>query len=414
MDKLTKFWDMSLFKKVFILFCISMAIMFFLSSKTNQITNEKIALIYKNKYIESSKVFLDYMINGDMQGLAKRARELQYERRKIEHLQDKKVVYEHKVAFGDVKIFQTSEGYLLYMQYLDDQVLYYDQSQHNEIQQKAQLNYLIIADILLLIAIFLIFMRMLSPLKKISNAIEEFGSGDYSLRLPERKKHDEISKVVKKFNAMATNLEHLMESRNQLLRDISHELRTPISKALLSLEMMEEGKYKVILKRSIQQIDKLTNDLLEVERLNSDNLVLNLQIYPINSILAEALSKILIDDDADLQIDVPEPFSCEVDLNYIAIAIKNLIDNALKYRTHGKVEILVKNTSIAIKNFGIPLERDLEYYMQTFTQEESSRNIAGYGLGLNIVKRILEHHQLTLQYYHDRGQNVFIIKFHDI
>lgn len=385
--------------------------MFFLSNKTNQITNQKIALIYKDRYIESSKEFLNLLANGDFSTLDKRAKELNYLKKNLDLIKNAQIVYEHKISFGDVKILKKDDIYLLYLEYLGDKVLFYDVTQNDEVTQKANLNYLIAADILLLVIIFLIFLKILTPLKNISKAIEKFGRGDYSFRLKESKSNDEISKVIKKFNAMAENIENLMTSRSQLLRDISHELRTPIAKAVISLEMLEENKYNNILRKSINQIDKLTHDLLEMERLNSNNLVLDIKKYSIETILAESLSKMIIDNEEDIHIDVVEIFECHVDLNYMSIAIKNLIDNALKYRTEGSVEIVVMKDRLEIKNTGNPLNKELDHYMQTFIQEDNSRNTKGYGLGLSIVKRVLDHHGLKLEYSYLDEKNIFIIKF---
>ncbi len=405
---------MTIFKKIFILFCVSIVVMSFLSSKINQISNEKIALVYKDKYIESSKELFNYLINGDLADLYKRAKELNYKKMSNSLIKNAKIIYEHRVSFGNVKIIKKDNGYLLYMKYLDADVLFYDASQKNEAEQKENINYLIITAILLLIIIFLIFLRMLIPLKNISKAIEKFGSGNYSFRLKESKSQDEISKVIKKFNAMAENLESLMTSRSQLLRDISHELRTPISKAIISLEMIEDSKYKKILKKSINQIDSLTNELLEIERLNSNSIELDIKKYSIDTILASSLSKMLIENEEEIEVKIINLFDCNADINYLSIAIKNLIDNALKYKEKGKVEILIDKNVLEIKNIGTQLSKDLSYYMQTFTQEDNSRNIVGYGLGLNIVKRILEYHNFKLEYRHENNKNIFSISFNNL
>ncbi|MGB3750671.1 MAG: ATP-binding protein, partial [Arcobacteraceae bacterium] len=96
---------------------------------------------------------------------------------------------------------------------------------------------------------------------------------------------------------------------------------------------------------------------------------------------------------------------------YISMAIKNLIDNALKYKTKDKVEIVVDSRQVVVKNYGEKLTKDLEYCMGTFTQEDNTRNIKGYGLGLNIVKRVLDHHHFTLEYSYENNQNIFTLIF---
>ena len=133
--------------------------------------------------------------------------------------------------------------------------------------------------------------------------------------------------------------------------------------------------------------------------------------HSIETILANALSKMIVENEEDIEVKIINVFDCVVDINYISIAIKNLIDNALKYKETGKVEIVVDTDILEVRNYGKELSFNLEYYMETFTQEDNSRSIKGYGLGLNIVKRVLEHHHFTLEYSYKNSQNIFRIVF---
>lgn len=406
---------MSIFTKVFILFSISILLMLYLSTKTNAITDEKIELIHKEKYIQASKELFNYLVNGDMTTLNKRVQELNYEKRTLDtNSEDFSTIYKQAISFGQIKIFKQDDLYFLFMEYLDDKFYFYDRSQKKGIEQKEHLNYLIVVDIAILIIMFLVIINILRPLKSISKGIKKFGSGDYSSRLDTSNSKDEIGEVVDRFNTMADNLESLIIARTQFLNDISHELRTPISKAKLSLEMIEESKYKNILKKSIDNIDELTNELLELERLNSKNLVLNIENHSIETILANALSKMIIENEEDIEVEIINLFDCKVDMNYISIAIKNLIDNALKYKESGKVHIVVDKDILEVKNDGKKLSKNIEYYMETFTQEDNSRSIKGYGLGLNIVKRVLEYHHFSLEYRYENNQNIFRIVFKNV
>lgn len=401
---------MSIFKKVTTLFLISLVLMFYVSNFTDKVTNEKIELTHKSKYIQASQELFKPLVNGDLALLQKQAKEFGYSMKKSPmNIPNKTVIYEKNISFGKVLVYKQKSAYFLYMKYLDDSFVFYDNSQKKELEKKETLNYLILADLLILIVIFILLIRMLSPLKNLSIAMEKFGKGDYSWRLPSSKKNDEIARLINQFNEMATNLESLILSRTQLLNDISHELKTPISKSLLSLEMLEEGKYKKILKKSISQIDNLTNELLDIEKFNSKHLHLDMQIYSIDTILFEAISKMLIGDEKELDVEIGELFTCKADLNYMAIAVKNLIDNAIKYKTSQKVQIHIDKNFLEVKNRGDALTRELDYYLETFTQEDSSRNVKGYGLGLNLVKRILDFHNFKLTYRYEDGYNIFSI-----
>lgn len=404
---------MSIFTKVTALFCLSIMLMLFLSTQANKINDEKTELIHKQTYIQISKELFNYLAQGDLTTLEKTLDKLNYSKQNLTQIKKNlQSIYKQDISFGEIQIYKQKDNtYVLYMKYLDDEFYLYDESQHQELEQKEHLNYLIIADILILVVMFLVIINILKPLKVISRGLNKFGAGNYSKRLQPLTSKDEIADVINKFNVMAENLESLITSRTQFLSDISHELRTPISKAKISLEMIEESKYSNILKKAISHIDELTNELLELERLNSNTLMLNMEKHSIETILANALDKMIIENEENMNIEIKESFESVVDLNYISMAIKNLIDNALKYKTEQKVNILVEKNSLSILNIGAPLSKDLEYYMQTFTQEDNTRNIKGYGLGLNIVKRVLEHHKFILQYRYRNGQNIFTILF---
>lgn len=402
---------MSILTKIVFLFLISITLMFYLSEKTNSLTDEKIELLHKQKYIQASKEIFHYLIDDDTAGIETKTKALGYEKVALSMLdKDSLLIYENKISFGSIKIYKKNDIYLLYMQYLDDELLYFDTSQKEELAQQQLLNNLIAADIFVLFIMLFIILKILSPLKTISKGIKKFGSGNYSYRLKQTKSNDEISEMVTSFNSMAENLERLIVARTQFLSDISHELRTPISKAKITLEMIHDSKYKEILKKAITQMDALTNELLELEKLNAENLKLDVKKYSIDTIMAEVFSKMIIDDD-EIEVEMKEKFSCNADLNYLAIAIKNLIDNAIKYKESGKVKVKIEKERVEIINMGKPLSHDLEYYTGTFTQGESSRTKPGYGLGLNIVKRILEHHYFTLAYQYEKPYNKFILYF---
>ncbi len=402
---------MSILTKIIALFIISITLMFYLSFKTNSLTDEKIEQIHKQKYIQASKEIFEYLINGDATQMDKRTKELNYTKSDISMIgKNVVIIYENKVSFGTIKIYKNDDIYLLYMKYLDDEVLYFDNSQNEERKQKQLLNYLIGADMFVLFIMLFIILKLLSPLKTIAKGIKKFGSGDYSYRLDKIQSDDEIGELVNRFNTMAGNLESMIIARTQFLSDISHELRTPISKSKLALEMIEDGKYKDILQKSITNIDELTNEILELEKLNSKNLKLDFKLYSIDTILAQVFSTMQIEDD-EIEVIIQEKFSCNADLTYLAIAIKNIIDNALKYKQNDKVKLYIKKDYMEIDSKGDKLPYDLKYYTEIFTQDDNSRSKSGYGLGLNIVKRVLDHHNFKLEYNYEKPYNKFIILF---
>lgn len=405
---------MSIFSKITTLFLMSILIMSILSFKTNEIAQKNMQNNIKDRYIESSKELHDFLIKDDSSELLEKAKDLGYEEVDKKFIKSKKYksIYSANISFGSIEIIEIDKMYYLVLQYLDDEIVFLDKKQNEYTLEKKVLNYFVLVDILILILMFVSILNILKPLKSISKGMEVFGSGDYKYRfLFDERKNDEITKLKKQFNNMAQNIDTLITSRKQLLGDISHELRTPLAKAKLSLAMMESSKHKDILYRSIEQIDSLTNEILHLERLNSNSLKLFMENVSIDDVMLNVLSKVLVDE-SELNINEHINFTILADINYISIAIKNLIDNALKYKIKDVVYVDIKENMISIKNFAKPLENDFLYYTEPFTKDDMSKN--GYGLGLNIVKRILDLHGFSLKYRYEKNCVVFEINFNKI
>lgn len=402
---------MSIIKKVIILFLISFSLMMLVSNETNKLTQTTIETLLKEKYIQVSEELFTYLSNNDTANLQKKLAELKFKTvdNKKHYINSSNTLYEYKTDLSVIKILKHEDNkYLLYMKYLDDDILVIDLSQNEIFKDKEFLNYMILADILILIILSLIILKMIYPLKEISKSIKKFGEGDYSLRI-DNLSHDEIGEVSKTFNSMALNIEELITSRQRLLRDIGHELKTPISKSKLAIEMIEESKYKKILKKALSEIDEMTSELLDIEKLNANQHRFNLEKFNAETLISESLSKLFIEDETSVEVLMESNFDIHADLNYLSIALKNLIDNGLKYATEKPVFIIVKDRNISVKSKGEKLDKPLKFYCEDFTQGDNSRSKKGYGLGLSLVKRILEKHNFKLSYQYDNGFNVFIM-----
>ncbi|MDO9265731.1 MAG: ArsS family sensor histidine kinase [Sulfurimonas sp.] len=402
---------MSIIYKVIIFFLISFSLMIFVSMKINKLTQNTIETLLKDKYIHVSDELFTYLSNSNQTILEKKINDLKFEivEDKEHYFKSSHILYKYDTELSSIKILKHEDNkYLLYMKYLDDDILVIDKSQNSSFEQKEFLDYMILADILILITLCLLILKMVYPLKNISKIIRKFGDGEYNLRIKTSNK-DEIGDVAKTFNSMASNIQDLIISRQRLLRDIGHELKTPISKSKIALEMIEENKYKKILKKALSQIDEMVNELLYIEKLNSNQNRLNIETFSSETVVGEALSRLFIEDESLVNISINSSFKIKGDLNYLSIAIKNLIDNGLKYGATKPVYLLIDDRKISIKSTGEPLDKPLEYYCEAFTQGDNSRSAEGYGLGLSLVKRILDKHNFTFSYQHENGFNLFVI-----
>ena len=404
---------MSIFTKLFLLFIVSLSLMLFVSRETNQLTQAKIEMLLKEKYLQASTELFRDLSNNDSTALTKRLQTFDFEViTETQHvLEHSKSIYEKSSSFGEVKILMDAKGrYLLLMRYLDESLLVQDRAQDESFLQKGMVTYLIFADIFVLVVIFLLIVKLLFPLKQIASTLKEFGEGALHVRM----KHfgsNELGKLSDTFNAMASNIETLILSRQRLLRDIGHELRTPLAKSKLALEMLGESKYQQSLKKAISQIDELTKELLDIERLNANMEQLSLSSFNAETLISESLSRALIDDESLVELHMDELFEIKGDLNYLSIALKNLIDNALKYTTQKPILIEVKERTISVKSRGEALEYALDYYCEPFAQGDDARGVEGFGLGLSIVKKIVEKHGFRLSLTSKEGWNSFSILF---
>lgn len=403
---------MSIIYKVIIFFLISFSLMIFVSMKINKLTQNTIETLLKDKYIHVSDELFTYLSNSNQTILEKKINDLKLEivEDKEHYFKSSQVLYKYDTELSSIKILKHEDNkYLLYMKYLDDDILVIDKSQNSSFEQKEFLDYMILADILILITLCLLILKMVYPLKNISKIIKKFGDGEYNLRIKTSSK-DEIGDVAKTFNSMASNIQDLIISRQRLLRDIGHELKTPISKSKIALEMIEENKYKKILKKALSQIDEMVNELLYLEKLNSNQNRLNIETFSSETVVGEALARLFIEDESLVNISINSSFEIKGDLNYLAIAIKNLIDNGLKYGTTKPVYLLIDDRKISVKSTGEALDKPIEYYCEAFTQGDNSRNQAGYGLGLSLVQRVAYKHNHIFSYYHESGFNIFVLE----
>ena len=395
---------MSIFKKISILFIISLTLMTIIGFWIDSINSKRIDALVKDKYIKiSNELFANIENKNELTKLfTKYSLELKNETIKN---QDYEVFYENKLTFGHILILQKTfdDEFILRIKYLDDEYILRTPDEEN-ISDKFILNILVFVDIFVLFLIFLYILKLLSPIKIITKQLTNFSNGDLSSRI-DIKSNDEIGILANSFNKMASNLENLIKTREELLRDIGHELRTPIAKGKFAIEKIDDFSQKELLKKIFKDLEVLTNELIELEKLNSTKL--NITTFKAETLIVESLEKLYLNDESKIEINIQEDFKINGDLYYLSIVLKNLIDNALKYATSYPIQIDVKLNTISVSNKGKELSKQLEYYLKPFTQELSQRD--GFGLGLSIVKKIIDKHDFRLEYSYRNESNIFKI-----
>jgi len=401
---------MSIFKKITILFLISFSLMIVIGYQMDKINTGRVEALITQKYLQDAKKIFLLLATSNPEQIEKNVQSLNLSKLDILTNNSMKIILKRSHSFGELQILKTPDSkYLLFIRYMDDSIMFIDNHLQKSFQEQWLLNILVVFDIIVLIIIFFIILKILSPLKDLILKMQNFTQGKHPSRV-EVKSNDEIGNVATTYNTMAQSIENLITSREEFLRDIGHELKTPISKGLFAVETLDASESKAIIQKSFTELERLSSELLEIEKLHALSDIKK-DVFKVETLILEALSRLILEDESIINIDIRNNFSIDGDLNYLSLALKNLIDNAIKYTSEYPVYIISDTDIITVKNKGKRLVHDISYYLEAFTQEGRGRNSKGYGLGLNIVKKIIDKHQITLSYEYIDNYHIFSFYF---
>jgi len=262
---------------------------------------------------------------------------------------------------------------------------------------------------IILISMYVSILRSISPLKELSSQIRKFASGDMDINCKSNKR-DEIAEVANEFDRAASKLRDLIQSRQLFLRTIMHELKTPIGKGRIVSEMIQDEKAKKRLISIFERLDLLINEFSKLEQIVSKNYSLQLQEYRLVDIVDSATDMLMLDDKKSLhvKVDIDSSITIKADFESFALAIKNLMDNAIKYADDRIVYVNVIDNVLYIENKAKEFPMDIEEYYKPFVS--GSREIKkGLGLGLYIVKNIVKLNDFELGYEYADGMHHFFV-----
>ncbi len=273
-------------------------------------------------------------------------------------------------------------------------------------QPTAPKNVIILSLFLLffLLILYIMIIRSLRPLHKLKNEIKTFSQGNLDIDCRSDKK-DEIAQVANEFDNAVKKIRELKHSRQLLLRAIMHELKTPIGKGRLVSEMIGDEKHKQRLHSIFERLNLLIDEFAKIEKIESKSFELVFKSYKMSDILDASIDMLMMENPAKhIHLELANDYLVDCDFELLSLAIKNLIDNGIKYSPDKHVTIVVDNGLMVI-NQGKALEESLEHYFVPFRTKSN-----GLGLGFYIVKNIVDLHHLKLEYTHRDGQNTVSIK----
>ncbi len=378
----------------------------FLLSHENFKKNEQIFERYKPiiKMVSGKKFYFDKDFHKNLLDMNYELFESKEEIKNILS-NNKKMIFaksnKHNETF---KIFEIDGKIYLFFEKLDTQILIKDLDSKNLTNSF----YTIFVFVSLLIVITILYintLKKLLPLKELKDKVINFGDEKFDFELSNSSSKDEVTLLANEFKKSAQKLKNIKESRNIFIRNIMHELKTPITKGkfLLQLEKSDENIEK--LKMVFNRLESLINEFATIEELISQNRVLEKKSYFLEDLLDNAKDILMIDDNCVK--NSYENIKLNVNFKLFSIAIKNLIDNAIKYSNDKKVEVLTQNEDILFVNSGKKLEGDFEKYLEPFYSKSSNES---FGLGLYIVFNILKANGYNLLYKYEDGKNIFIVK----
>lgn len=310
-----------------------------------------------------------------------------------------------------VHIFQSEKDNFLHFQTPFEEFIVVDKDikflQFNTI---ILLIFLVLLLTILLIA-YWVYKKLL-PLNELKEKINNIGNKDLQLDFLKPNAKDEVSLLAFALLEKSQNINTLKNARDVFIRNIMHELKTPITKGRFLIELADTKTNKEKLQKVFYHLESLINEFALIEEVvvKKDNIEKK-EIF-FDDILENALDILMIENENQVSY-TPNTLKLSVNFKLFSILVKNLIDNGLKYSNNNKVDIFVENETISFSNSGEPLTHSLEKYYEPFFQhkEESRKEKESFGLGFYIIKSILDAHNFTLKYDYDliKKENKFTL-----
>ncbi|PKT78353.1 ATP-binding protein [Helicobacter winghamensis] len=403
-------WIPPLFVQIYLLFVLSLGIggiVTYLANLNTLKKNEEAILKQTTFFAQQS---LMELMRGDIARVERLINAFEF--KPIKALpSNAQILTQSKNTFGLMQVFKVQQNYGFHLEYLGMELIAF-RDFSVELADNGGLNVWIFLDFLVLLLTFSMILALLHPLKVLQSGLEEFSQGNYQTHIPVPKEPQQ-AKLARSFNTMCKKISKLMLAREFVLRNIAHELKTPISKAKLALELMPENPQKGLVSKCIHHLDNLSSQILTFEKIQEGKDLLHLEDFDVETLFLRTLEQLFIEEE-DLEIMLEENFKIRGDLQFLSIALRNLIENAFKYKSGGKVILraYVENGEqrIAVKNNGEALQQEIAYYLEPFSRDKEHALISGYGLGLGIVKGVLELHHFKLEYFYKQGVHCFVMK----
>lgn len=278
---------------------------------------------------------------------------------------------------------------------------------------KGQLIYITIVVIVLAIIISLYLSRLITdPIVEITDKSKELATGNYNVKF-EKNGIKEIDELADSLNYLESEVTKTDEYRRDLMANVSHDLKTPLTMIKAYAEMVRDITYKDKNKREenlnviiaeTDRLNALVGDILTLSKLQANSDTLEIETFDLNTEINELIKRYdyLKNDGYEIVAEMPEKIMVRADRNKLNQVIYNLVNNAINYtgddkKVTIKVTLNKKDYLVEVIDTGKGIEKEkIEYIWDRYYKNEKNhkRNVVGTGLGLSIVKQILEEHDI--------------------
>ena len=251
---------------------------------------------------------------------------------------------------------------------------------------------------------FFMILQKLRPLIRLRRKIALFGNVDMDISF-KTSAVDEIGLISNELESARQKIINLLESRTLFLRNIMHELKTPIAKGTIATQMLPTQKQRDRFTSIFGRLESLVSEFAMIEEVTSINDKQDFKEYRLVDIIDGAIDMAMVDEE-NVTIDVQANIKILASYRLYTTAIKNMIDNGIKYSPDKHVKILMINDELCFESKGECIKHPIKYYIEPFTKENPSKN--SFGLGLYLVDSILKAHDKVLAHEYHNGINRFI------
>ncbi len=258
-----------------------------------------------------------------------------------------------------------------------------------------------------LLLFYLLIVKTLLPLKTLIRTIERYGEEGKYHPIKTRRK-DEIAVVANALDDAMQKNQRLLEARRLFLRNIMHELKTPITAGKLALPFLKAGEEKSILERAFLRMQHLIGEVVRVEQITSQTLSPHIRTCDPRELVDKAAALLFLPSAAVEGTYDGE--SIDADCDVFVTVFKNLIDNAVKYSPDQAVRIVQRGRTIVFSNRGEPWPQGYTFDSLTEPFSHSRTDSDSFGLGLYIIKSLIEAHGFTMHHRYASGWHHFELR----